>query len=43
MTTRELATFLEGFRTSLGAFVRVDAARAFDEAVAIFRELPMSR
>lgn len=40
MTTHELANFLDGFRKSLGAFVRVEAARAFEEAVTIFRELP---
>jgi hypothetical protein len=40
MTTRELADLLDQLKQGLGALLRPEASKAFDEAAAAFRELP---
>jgi hypothetical protein len=40
MTTRELADLLDQLKQGLGALLRSEAGKAFDEAAAAFRELP---
>lgn len=40
MTTHELATFLEHAKAGMGAYLKVDAGKAFDEAADAFRGLP---
>jgi len=40
MTTRELADLLDQLKQGLGALLRSEASKAFDEAAAAFRDLP---
>lgn len=40
MTTHQLATLLDSLKTGMGAFIKADTGKAFDEASSAFRELP---
>ena len=40
MTTHQLAALFDSFRTGLGASLKTEATKAFEEAAETFRDLP---